>query len=41
MGEAKRQKLPLDQMKRPLVKVKDFIIDFGYFILTGYSLEPP
>jgi len=41
MGEAKRRKLPPDQMKRPLVKVKDFTIDFGYVILTGYSLEPP
>ncbi|MBS7615119.1 transposase [Candidatus Bathyarchaeota archaeon] len=40
MGEAKRQKLPLDQTKRPLVKLKDFTIDFGYLILTGYSLEP-
>lgn len=41
MGEAKRQKLPLDQMRRPLVKVKEFTLDFGYFILTAYSLEPP
>jgi len=41
MGEAKRQKIPLNQMKRPPIKAKDFTIDFGYFILTGYSLEPP
>ena len=40
MGEVKRQGIPFDQTKRPLVKVKDFTIDFGYFILTGYSLEP-
>jgi len=41
MREAKRRNLPLDQMVRPLVKVKDFTMDFGYCILIGYSLEPP
>ena len=41
MGEAERRRMPLDQMGRPLVRVKDFTIDFRYFILIGYSLEPP
>jgi len=41
MGEAKRRKIPFDQTKRPPVKAKDFTIDFGYFILTGYSSKPP
>jgi len=41
MGEAKRRRMPLEQMERPLVRVKDFTIDFGYFILIGYSLGPP
>jgi hypothetical protein len=41
MGEAKRRELPLDQLRRPLVKVKEFSLDFGYFILSAYGLGPP
>jgi len=41
MGEARRRRLPLDEMRRPLVKVKEFTLDFVYFLLTTYGLGPP
>jgi len=40
MREAKRRNLPLDQMKKPLVKVKEFSVDFIFCTLTGYDLKP-
>ena len=40
MKEAKRRNLPLDQMKRPLVKVKEFTLDFIFCTLTSYNLKP-
>ena len=40
MKEAKRRNLPLDQMKRPLVKVKEFTVDFIFCTLTHYDLKP-
>ena len=40
MKEAKRRNLPLDQMKRPLVKVKEFTVDFIFCTLTRYDLKP-
>jgi hypothetical protein len=41
MGEARRRGFPLDEMTRPLVKVKEFNSDFIYFLLLVYGLEPP
>jgi len=41
MGEARRRGLPLDRLRRPLVKVKEFSLDFGYFILAAYGPGPP
>ena len=41
MREAERRRIPLDRMERPLIRVKNFTMDLGYFILIGYSLEPP
>ena len=41
MDEAKRRGLPLDQMTRPLVKVKEFNPDFSHFLLSAYGLKPP
>jgi len=40
MREAKRRNLPLDQMTRPLVKVKEFSVDFIFCTLTGYDFKP-
>ena len=39
--EAKRRRIPLGQMVRPIVKVKEFSTDFRYFIITNSSIEPP
>ena len=39
--EAKRRRIPLCQMVRPIVKVKEFSTDFRYFIITNSSIEPP
>lgn len=41
MGEARRRGLPLDRMERPLVKGKEFSLDFAHFLLTTYGLGPP
>jgi len=41
MGEAKRRGLPLDRVRRPLVKMKEFSLDFGYFVLSAYGPGPP
>ena len=41
MREAKNRGIPLSQMVRPIVKVKEFSTDFRYFILTNSSTEPP
>jgi hypothetical protein len=41
MGEAKRRGLPLDGMRRPLVKVKEFSLDFSHFLLSAYGPGPP
>jgi hypothetical protein len=41
MGEAKRRGLPLNRLRRPLVNVREFSLDFGYFVLSAYGLEPP
>lgn len=30
-----------DRVRRPLVKVKEFSLDFGYFVLSAYGLGPP
>jgi len=39
--EAKRKRIPLGQMRRPIVKVKEFSTDFRYFILTNSCIDPP
>lgn len=41
MGEARRRGLPLDQMKRPLVKVKELNADFVHFLLSASGPGPP
>ena len=41
MGEAKRQRFPLALMKRPMVKVKEFSLDFVHLIFTAYDSGPP
>ena len=41
MGEAKRKALPLDGMMRPLVKVKEFSLDYVHFLVTACDSEPP
>ena len=41
MGEAKRRGVPLDQLRRPLVRVKEFNLDFVYFLFLVYGREPP
>lgn len=41
MREARKQKLPLDQMERPLVKVKEFSLDFVHFLITACYSGPP
>jgi hypothetical protein len=41
MGKAKRRGAPLDQLRRPLVRVKEFNLDFVYFVFLAYGREPP
>lgn len=41
MGEARRRKLPLDQMRRPLVKVKEFSLDFIHLLIVASGPGPP
>jgi len=39
MREARKEKLPLDQMERPLVK--EFNLDFVHFLITACDSGPP
>jgi len=41
MGEAKRQGFPLDLMRRPMVKVKEFSLDFVHLLITACDSGPP
>lgn len=41
MGEAERRTIPLDQMRRPVVKVKEFSLDFVYFLITACDSGQP
>jgi len=41
MGEARRRGLPLDEMSRPLVRVREFNADFSYFLVSASGPGPP
>lgn len=41
MGEAKRRGLPLGLMRRPMVKVKEFSLDFVHLLIVASGPGPP